>query len=406
MRPELFKIPLFDWSIKGYGLLLMIGFLSAIWLAARRAMKVKADPDFIINCGFLALIFGVVGARIFYVVHYWERAFAVADNPLWAIVNITSGGLEFYGGFIGAFAAITAYILIKRVSFRLYADITAPAIMWGLAFARVGCFLNGCCWGGVCATPDGEKALPWAVTFPFGSPAMWSQWQHLQKTLPAELIYVGPAGLAAPIPRDLIDLSPEEVAGPIRAYERARDARQQAEAENKPAEDIERLKRKEEKAKKAAERHQARLAILAPKVDLLGRDGPEGGKMTLSQLADIAHRDANRSLPVHPAQLYGAVNGMLLSLLLSAVFVVRKRHGVVFFLMLLLYPVSRIVLETVRVDNPLDTVGLTVSSAISVAAIALGVLGLIVVYRLPLRSPRAVAWEPPPEPQKKAKAKS
>jgi phosphatidylglycerol:prolipoprotein diacylglycerol transferase len=403
MIPELFKIPFFNWSVKGYGLMLMIGFLSGIWLAARRAMKVKQDPDVLINSGFVALICGVIGARAFYVIHYWQSSFANAPSPLWAVINLTSGGLEFYGGFIGAFAGILVYMRLKGMSLRLFCDIMAPSVMWGLAFGRIGCFLNGCCWGGVCATPEGAKALPWAVTFPYGSPALVRQWAKRKKTLPADLIYVSPTGDAAPLPRELLNMTPEEVNGPIRAYEQAREARRRAEADNEDLKTVNRLRRKEERAKKAADEHRLKLGLLADKVDLFGQAGPGSSKKTLSELADLAHSDACRSLPVHPAQLYGSINAMLLSLLLSAVFAVRKRHGVVAILLFLLYPLSRIVLETIRVDNPLDTFGLTISSAISLAGIALGIVGMIIVYRLPLRSPRAVAWMPPPEPQPKKK---
>jgi len=395
MRPELFTIPLLGWTIKGYGLMLMIGFLSGIWLAARRAAKVKADPDLIINMGFIALIFGVIGARAFYVIHYWESSFARQPNIFWAVVNLTSGGLEFYGGVIGALPALLAYLVYKRVSVRMYVDIMAPSLMWGLAFGRMGCFLNGCCWGGVCATEDGRKALPWAVSFPYGSPAMASQWLSRQMTLPAELIYVGAAGEASPIPRDLMFMSQEKLFGPVRAFEKAQEALKQARDSQADAKTIERLKSRAKRAEEALQRHKANLGILQTKADPFGQ---EAGKMTLSELSDLAR--TFRSLPVHPAQLYASINALLLSGLLSAVFVFRKRHGIVLCLMLILKGASRIVLENVRVDNPLDTAGLTISGALSAAMIVLGIIGIMILYRLPLRSPRAVAYVPAPMPQK------
>ncbi len=89
MMPTLFDVPILGWPIRGYGFMLMLGFLSAIWMAAKRAQRVKADPDIILNVGFIALLGGVVGARVFYVVHYWGTDFAAAPNRLVAIIDIT-----------------------------------------------------------------------------------------------------------------------------------------------------------------------------------------------------------------------------------------------------------------------------------------------------------------------------
>ena len=110
MRPELWTIPGLDWSIKSYGFMMMCGFLIAIWFAMRRAMRVKADPDMILNIGFVSLLCGVGGARLFFVIHYWESNFATAANPLWEALKITSGGLEYYGGLVGAILGGVLYL--------------------------------------------------------------------------------------------------------------------------------------------------------------------------------------------------------------------------------------------------------------------------------------------------------
>ena len=163
MWPTLFKIPWLDIPIRSYGMMLMIGFLGGTWWATRRASRVKADPDLIVNAGFVALLASIVGARIFYVAHYWEN---FAGRGIWPIIDVTAGGLEFYGGFIGGVLGVIGLLLVKRVSLRLYLDILAPSVMFGMSMARIGCFLNGCCWGGAC-----PHEIPWCVTFPFSSPA-------------------------------------------------------------------------------------------------------------------------------------------------------------------------------------------------------------------------------------------
>ena len=72
MHPDLFTLPIIGVSIKTYGFFLMVGFLSAVWLSMRRAQRVKANPDTVLDLSILCLLFGVGGARLFYVVHYWN----------------------------------------------------------------------------------------------------------------------------------------------------------------------------------------------------------------------------------------------------------------------------------------------------------------------------------------------
>src|SRR5918999_1329029 len=123
MLPELFRIPGVNWPIYGYGLMMVLGFFLAMELA----------------------------------------------NLLDAI-NISSGGLTFYGGLVLATFACIAYGVWRKVPLRLGMDIVAPCVMLGLAFGRVGCFLNGCCYGAACDAS-------WAVRFPYQAPAYVDQWR-------------------------------------------------------------------------------------------------------------------------------------------------------------------------------------------------------------------------------------
>ncbi|MCH9002198.1 MAG: prolipoprotein diacylglyceryl transferase, partial [Planctomycetes bacterium] len=84
-----------------------------------------------------------------------------------------------------------------------------------------------------------------------------------------------------------------------------------------------------------------------------------GQKITRSELASLAD---HASLPVHPAQLYATANAFLASFFLSMFLRWRRRHGMVFVAWLLTYPCTRVILEQIRTDNPLDTFGLTVSA--------------------------------------------
>lgn len=343
--------------------MMMVGFMTGIWLAMRRAAKVRASPDVVLNLGFIALVGGVVGARVFYVVHYWQQSFANQANPLLAALNVSAGGLEFYGGMLTAVAGSLLYLAFTRRSIRWYLDILAPSLMWGLAWGRVGCFLNGCCWGGVCLHPQ----LPWAVRFPYGSAAFNQHVEQAKITLPAELQSNGPGGQIMPLPRSTLEISNQQLQELQKEY---------LDAATEQGKNTWRFRRA-----------QMRWARHQPADEAARRFG-----VTVEELADTAKR--LRSLPVHPVQVYGIINAVLIWLLLAGVFYRRRRHGAVFGWLLLIYPISRIVLEVVRTDNPLDTLGLTISQGVSVGMLVAAAAWFVLIYCLPVQSPRAVPQEP------------
>ncbi len=387
MWPTLFKIPIIMVPIRSYGFMLMVGFLGGTWWAARRAARVKCDPDMVVNLGFIALVASVVGSRLFYVIHYWDEHFA--GRGLWAVVDITAGGLEFYGGFVGALIALLVYMKIRKVSIRLYLDIVTPSLMFGMAMARIGCFLNGCCWGGPC-----PEHLPWAVRFPYASPALYRQWEERQVTLPAELITINSAGIPSPLNRDLLNLTPEELEGPRVRLEQAESALNEAQTAGADEQTLTRLRKKKETRAKEKQRADNNVASLQTQLKRY--------HLTASEFADLA-RQYGRTTPLHPVQLYASINGLLLAVLLNEIFYRRKRHGVVFAVLLMLYPAARIMEEMIRIDNPHDTAGLTISQFVSVLLFLLGVGLYYALKRMPERSPLAVPFIPPTElpPKKK-----
>ena len=383
MCPTLFTIPWVNLPIRGYGLMLMVAFLGGTWWASRRAARVKQDPDFVVNLGFVALICSVIGARIFYVAHYWER---FEGRNLWEIANLTAGGMEFYGGFIGGMVGIIVFMLVRRVSFRLYFDILAPSLMLGMAAARIGCFLNGCCWG----APAPPQGLPWAVRFPYASPAEHRQWEDRQMTLPAELIAVYSSGQAYPLGRDLLDVGDKAAAAQLRQWREAQADLKKAQASGADSATLAKLNRQVDRAKKRLEASEQTIQPLQTQAQRFD--------INVGQLERMARATAYHSLPVHPAQLYASLDALVMALLLSAIFYRRKRHGVVTGIMFILYPLCRIVEEIIRIDNPHDAAGLTISQFVSVMGIAIGIAWLVAIYRMPLRSPRAVPFVWPPEP--------
>ena len=368
MHPELFKIPGINLAVPSFGAMLMAGFLLGTWWSSHRCTKVKVDPDMALNISFIILIFGTLSARTFYVIHYWSTEFA--HQPA-QVLNIRAGGMEIYGGLIGGFLACAAYIKLKRHSLRLLCDIIAPSLLLAMGIGRLGCFLFGCCWGTTCS----EK-LPWAVHFPFASPAYLQQWQDRLVTAPAELIFIPPDGMSGPMPRQLLTTSDRQLRDRLAQLE-ARAAKARATG------DRDKIARAEQQQKQIAD-------AIQPLINHLAAFGT-----TLDALRAEADGHGFLSKPVHPAQLYSAVGPILIAFIISAYFYRRKRHGTVILLGMSLYAAERFLEELLRLDNPQDTFGLTVSQAISVGLLVFAALCYLVLRRLPYRSIRAVPYVPP-----------
>jgi phosphatidylglycerol---prolipoprotein diacylglyceryl transferase len=187
MQPVLFHLPFVGLPIYGFGTMLVIGLLLALHLAKRLARARNIDGELFVNLALLMVLSGVVGARISHILEnlaeYTDPNRSLGQNLL-AAVNITSGGLTFYGGFVLAFVVGLVYIKLKKLPVRVTLDLAAPCVMIGVAFGRIGCLLNGCCFGAQCD-------LPWAVRYPYGSIPYESQYEA-GKLLP-------PAGLRVPL---------------------------------------------------------------------------------------------------------------------------------------------------------------------------------------------------------------
>jgi phosphatidylglycerol:prolipoprotein diacylglycerol transferase len=164
MHPELFQIPFLHLTIKSYGLMMVVGFLAAVTVIRYLSRPFTANPIHITNAALYSLIAGIAGARAFFVVHYFDT---FRDAPL-SVFAIWNGGLELVGGVLLAIVVIVFYIWYHKLPMRHYLDVLAVGLMAALVFGRVGCFLNGCCYGR-------PAELPWAVQFPYGSFSYRSQ---------------------------------------------------------------------------------------------------------------------------------------------------------------------------------------------------------------------------------------
>lgn len=164
MHPELFEIPFLHVTVKSYGTMMVVGFLLAAFLMRRMMKRSGQNPEFITNVAMYALIAGILGARVFYVVHHHD---IFAGRPM-GVFAVWQGGLELLGGVLCAIGFLWFYLWRKKLPKRLYLDVLAVGLMVGLGFGRIGCLLNGCCYGRC-------SDAPVAIQFPYGSPAFYSQ---------------------------------------------------------------------------------------------------------------------------------------------------------------------------------------------------------------------------------------
>ena len=147
------------WPLHWFGVLIALGFLAGLWTASRRATRYGLQPDQVGDSIVWIIIGAVLGARSLYVITYWQESFA--GRPWKEIFMVQHGGLVFYGGFVGAALAVMLYCHFRKLPLWNLADALAPSIALGSAFGRMGCLMNGCCYGRTCD-------LPWAVHFPAG----------------------------------------------------------------------------------------------------------------------------------------------------------------------------------------------------------------------------------------------
>jgi len=323
-------------AIHGYGVMVTLGVIVGVAMALHEAVRMGLDAEFIHGLAMRLFIFGIGGARAMYVALNWDDY----QRPTWRetaieIAKFTQGGLVVYGAFFGAMAAGAWYVRSRRQPLLAVADLIAPAMLAGLAFGRVGCFLHGCCFGGEC------PAGPLAVSFPMTSPPYFHQMVRGR----FQGLWLAPGSsnrelLVARVDPD----SPAAVAGVTAGMRITR--------------------------------------VNGFDVDTASRAWlPHGGIMTAVEMETAEGRQIQwraapppeRSLPVHPVQLYSAASAAALCLLLWAWYPFRRRDGELIAGLLLLYPLTRILEEAVRDDEPgRFGTALTISQWVSVGLLVAG----------------------------------
>lgn len=140
--------------IKSFGFLLALSFIVGILLTIRRGRERGIDRDSIVDASFTVLVSSLIGVRLFFILTHLDTF-----DPWWEIFMIWRGGLTLYGGILGAIVAVFWFCRRRGLRFLTMADVMAPQVVLGIGLTRIGCFLNGCCFG----FPTESS---WGVVFP------------------------------------------------------------------------------------------------------------------------------------------------------------------------------------------------------------------------------------------------
>ena len=354
--------------IRGFGVMFMLATVVAVALAAYRARQMGIDPDVIYSLAFWMVIAGLVGARLFFVVQYWEEfAKPTFGETVQSLLNFTKGGLVVYGSVIAGLPVGYWYLRKRGLPILAFGDIIAPSMVVGLALGRIGCFLNGCCFGGECLPPDWK-----AMTFPRNSPPYKQQvasgWISgvwlAEKDGKVIVDWVAPGGPAAESEVEVGQVVTGINGAAVQSLEQAREL----------------------------------LAPLAPRTDEPPNTPPKlprsfaletaGGQTYFWTVRELPPR----SVPVHPTQLYAAIDAALLALVLWFFYPFRRRDGEVFALLITIHPLSRFLLEMVRSDEPgRFGTDLTIAQWMSIGIMLGGVVLWIYLERQPRGSSLPIA---------------
>ena len=143
---------LFNFDVRWYGIMIVLGMIMAFGYAMYRAKREDFKWDEVLDMGLYIVIFGVIGARLYYVLMKWDT-FVIPGRSflenLKSLINIRGGGLAIYGGVIAGALTIIIYSKIKKKNWLGALDMVAPGVMIAQAMGRWGNFFNGEAYGGI-----------------------------------------------------------------------------------------------------------------------------------------------------------------------------------------------------------------------------------------------------------------
>lgn len=368
-------------AVRGYGVMLLLAICSGMVIVLLRCQRDGMRSEQVLNLGFVMMACGIFGARLFFVIQKSDDFFvpgATLGALVLNLVDMTKGGLVVYGSLIGGSIGGLIYLKWNRLPIARTADLIAPGMVLGLAIGRIGCLMNGCCFGGVCELP-----LP-AVTFPAGSPP------YMQQLYTGELIGVKSADWVAANSTSELQLGNR----PVNTQSDAADDQPADLPTLQPRTGFSILVGLVERGSIADDlgiRVGDSISIDTPddqRIRFVKSQSPaaRGNLEQAGQLFVFVYSDRQdklqfpverltaRSALTHPTQVYSAINAALLALVLWYFWTVREFEGQVFGLMLILYPIGRFVMELIRQDEAGQFgTELTISQWVSIGMLILGV---------------------------------
>jgi phosphatidylglycerol:prolipoprotein diacylglycerol transferase len=334
-------------AIRGYGVMFMLAVLAGGALALHRARQLGVDLDIIYSLATWMFIGGLLGARLLYVYEYRHDFLKPSlGETVLAVLSFTRGGLVVYGALLGGMAAFALHVARNRLPPLALMDILVASMVLGQGIGRIGCLLNGCCYGGVCEEPNLPK-----ITFPWGSPPHHRQVQEGRVFLHG--LKLQSDGASPPRIVEVEEGSPAWQAG------------------LRPGAVITGIAHRPSPTHKDISPTRSVKDALEELFAANGQPGYDHLAVYTSSGAPPAQWPVAlplpRPLPVQPAQIYAAINGLLFALFAWYYFPYRRRDGQVFATLLTLFPIARFLEEIVRQDEAQDYfLGMTISQTISV----------------------------------------
>ena len=132
------SVSVFDFDIAYYGIAIGIGMLLGIMIASWQAKRIGINPEHVMDVAMYGIVFGIIGARAYYVAFSWE----MYKGDLKSILNLRQGGLAIYGGVIAAIITVIVFAKIKKLSAPQLFDTVGVGLVTGQAIGRWGNFFN------------------------------------------------------------------------------------------------------------------------------------------------------------------------------------------------------------------------------------------------------------------------
>lgn len=345
MDQILFRLPLVDLPIYGWGAMLFLAFFCCTWLAAYLA-KIQGIPNQNIqDVGIWIFVCGILGARITYAIQY--------HLPLDEFFKIWDGGVVFYGsaigGVVGYFGAYFFILRKYKISTWKMADVIAPCGALGLALGRVGCLLNGCCYGNVSCPDCVGLSYPPHISFPLAAQPRFEMTRRGYQTAAGFTLADNIPGLVSRVEPD----SAAYRAG-LRNGDTILKVNGQAADPYVAIGDHTLWPRG---------KNDVTLEVRHPnnKVEELGPFTPW-------------------TVGLHPTQVYESISMVLLLLVMLAYFPFRRHPGEVMVIFMLGYAVHRFINEGLRTDTEYVAFHMTLSQNISILVFAAGLLLALVIW--------------------------